>query len=121
MTLTDYLTTFTWINEREKRLLGNISQEISNLYDSAKQLYNRTPMILKAGALIGVGVLGTLAYQKAAEPAKSEKNVWVSYHHGGSGDAKDMPYDYSGYVTTENFERIQADRFIKINDVEFGR
>ena len=121
MDIKNYLTAFELTSERERKIFRNIAHELSNLYDSTKQLYNRTPAIVRAGALIGLGVLGTLAYQKATELAEPEQKVWISYHHGGTGDAKDRPYDYSGFVTKEGFEMIQANRYIKINDVEFGR
>lgn len=121
MSLRNYLTTFELTSERERKLFRNIDSELSNLYDSARQFYNRTPAIVRAGVLVGLGVLGTLAFQEARERAEAEQKVWISYHHGGTGDAKDKPYDYRGFVTADGFERIQKNRYIEIKDVEFGK
>ena len=85
MSIKNYLTAFEITSERERKILRNIAHELSNLYDSTKQLYNRTPAIVRAGALIGLGVSGTLAYQKATELAEPEQKVWISYHHPGTG------------------------------------
>ncbi|MDO8655669.1 MAG: hypothetical protein Q7K45_00390 [Nanoarchaeota archaeon] len=136
MTITDYLTTFKLTNEREKRVLinllegndriiNNITDKVSNLYESTKQVYNRIPAIVRAGAFVGLGVLGTLGYQKinasTSDHPKTDQKIWVSYHENNSGDAKDVPFDWAGFVTLEQYENLRSTRYIDIKDVEFRR
>lgn len=121
MTLKNYLTTFELASERERKLFRDIVSGLSSLSDSTQQLYHRTPATVRAGVLVGLGVLGTLAFQEARERAEAERKVWISYHCDGYGDAKDRPYDYRGFVTMREYESIRDDRYIKIEHVDFGR
>ncbi len=121
MSLKNHLTTFELTSERERKLFGDIADGLSNLYGSTKQLYHRTPAIIRAGALVGLGVLGTVAYQDYRERAEAERKVWVDYHCDGYGDAKDRPYDFRGLVTKRVYESIRNDRYIHINFVDLER
>lgn len=117
----DYLTAFEWTSERERKLFRGIADSLSGMYDSTRQLYHRTPAIVRAGALVGLGITGTLAFQKVRERAEAERKVWVEYYHGGTGDAKDRPYEYRGFVTKRAYESIREDRYIQINFVDLER
>lgn len=121
MSLKNYLTTFELTSERERKLFRDVGSELSGLYDSVKQLYQKTPAVVRAGALVGLGVLGTVAYQEVRERAEAERKVWIEYHHGGTGDSKDRPYEYRGFVTRREWESIREDRYIKVNYIDLGR
>ena len=112
-----YLTTFKLTNEREEKAIGEVLDSLSSLCDTTRELYNRTPTLVKATALVGLGILGTVAYQKVRQSAEPAQKIWVSYYHGGTGDAKDRPYDWRGFVNAKEFERINANEYIEIKNV----
>lgn len=119
MDIKNYLTTFEWTNDRERKFFRDITNKLSGLYGSAKQLYDRTPRIVRAGAFVGLGIVGTLAYQETKERAEAEQKVFIDYHHRGTGDSKDRPYDFRGFVTRREWESIRNDPYIYVNDVDF--
>lgn len=121
MSLKNYLTTFELTSEREQKLCRNIADGLLGMYDSTKQLYHRTPAIVRAGALVGLGVLGTLAYQGHRERVEANKKVWVDYYHGGTEDSKDRPYEFMGFVAKRAYESIRENKHIYINFVDLER